>query len=126
MKLEIIDGEVLIAEEIKTTLQTAIVKKHYGMEKKIKVEIPKTALTLNEQVDITFTWQKFDLTSETWLDDPTNSDLIKLDIDGEKIELQPENGTDTLIFSSAEPGLVVIKTDNLGVDNATLEVTVNA
>lgn len=106
--------------------QHVIIKTYHGMYQKIKANCPKTKLVLNEQANIVFTWQKFDLNAETWLDDPTNSEPIKLDIDGKKIELQPENGTDTLIFSSAEPGPVTIKTENPGVDNAYLEVQVNA
>lgn len=83
---------------------------------------------LNESIDIVFTWQKFDPPVEDWVDDPTNNDLIKLVIgDGIKAELQPIDGTDTLVFSSAEPGLVTIKTENPGkVSNTALEVTVSA
>lgn len=124
--LEILtNGQIMLVDAI----GDAIVKTPYlsgTMEKKIKAKIPKTSLTLNEPISITFTWHKFNLDAQDWLPDPENTEPIRLDIDGEKLELQPENGTDVLTFSSAEPGLVTIKTENPGVDNAALEVTVNA
>lgn len=123
------NGQVLQVEEVDNGGQVATIKTPYlggAMERKVKAEAAKTALAVGEQVNITYTWQKFDLTAETWIDDPTSNDPIKLDIDGVKLELQPVNGTDTLVFSSAEPGVHIIKTENPGVDNALLEVTVNA
>lgn len=120
------NGQIFLVTEVQTKTQTAIVKTYYGMIKKIKIQTQKTVLAVNEQVDIQLLWQKFDLSARDWLYDTTNNDPIKLDIDGVKEELQPLDGTDTLIFSSAEPGPVIIRTENPGVDNTTLEVTVNA
>lgn len=106
--------------------QDKYIKLLVGCRQKLVSQKQVHDLPLNESVGIIFTWQKFDSAVETWLDDPTNNDPIKLDIDGVKEELQPVNGTDTLVFSSAEPGLVTIKTENPYVDNVILEVTVSA
>lgn len=126
MYFEIADGEVLLSEEVETSSQRAVVRKHHGWEKKIRAEADKTVLVINEQANIIFIWQKFDITTGDWLDDPMNAGPIELDIDGVKLELQPVSGTDILVFSSGEPGPVVIRTENIGVDNASMEVTVNA
>lgn len=120
MKVE--NGQVYI---ILMTRAGSEIEYSIGQEKKIKIEAPKVSITLSEQVAIAFTWQKFDLTTETWLDDTANTDSINLDINGTKETLQPVNGSDTLTFSSAEPGSYIMKTENPGVDNASLEVTVN-
>lgn len=105
------------------TVNNAIIKKHYGMEHKIKITADKTDVTLNEVININFSWHKFNTESEDWLPDTENQEPFQVNIDGEKLTLPIG---ETLEFSSAEPGPVTIKTENPGVDNVALEVLVNA
>lgn len=122
-------GEVLvITEQEEVDGSITSIGTSAGRERKIKVQTPKTILITGEQAIITFTWTKFDPTTKTWLTDPENTDPIQISITGptgtRTEELDPVNGVDTLAFSSAEPGIHIIKSVNPGADNSYLEVTV--
>jgi hypothetical protein len=126
MLYEVISGEVLTVEEVTTSNQTAVIKKHFGMERKIIIFSPKTALALNEPLIITFQWQKFNSETEVYQSD-ISAEEMTFQVTGQSADtLQPIDGVDTLTFSSAEPGTYTIKTLNPGVSNDSLEVVVSA
>lgn len=119
------NGQVLRVEEISTKNQTAIVKKHHCMEKRVLAEISKTQLTLGEEIAVGFRWQKFDIESERYVDDSSNNENFQVDIAEIQEAVSPTNGVGQIIFSSDEPGEFIIKTVNPGVDNAEIKVVVS-
>lgn len=120
------NGQIMIIKEVVTGIQIATVEMPIGMEKRLFSESAKNNIALNESLIIRFRWQKFNLEAGSYEDDYDSNDIIKIDVAGTKDELQPVNGTESITFSSAEPGTYTIRTENTGVDNAFLEVTVNA
>lgn len=122
-----VSDQIMEVVEKVTKHQTATIKKHHGMAKRLVVACDKTEIALNEELLITFKWQDFDLNvAEDWVDYPAKTTPILIDVAGITDELIPENGEAGILFSSAEPGTHIIKTVNPGVDNAYLEVVVNA
>jgi hypothetical protein len=119
-------GQVLKIIERVTNHQTATIKKPYGMAQNIAVSCEKTSLLAGEELLITLKWQEFDLELSDWVDNIEKTDAINIDVSGVTDQLIPENGQAAIIFSSAEPGMHIIKTINSGIGNAYLEVTVNA
>lgn len=126
MVFELDNHEVLSVVEEVTQNQTAIVKKHHCMLKKILVTAEKTLLGIDEQLTINFEWQIFDLSLGEYVPNSTDEE-ITFQINSLPLEtLSPVNGTDTLTFSAAEPGTYTIKSTNPLVDNGVLEVVVSA
>lgn len=98
--------EVLSVEEVVTTKQTAIVKKHYTFVKHIKAEVSNNI--------ITFRW-------ETWEEESLPFEPVEVEISGELIE------TATLTLEEPEleltgEGQIIVKTLNEKVKNVELVV----
>lgn len=128
------NGQILEIKEIVTDMQTAISQKHYGMSKKVEMVAEKIELVAGEELTVNLQWLDFDLIEEDWLPcdrrfpfqvQIAQKTLTDLEVK-QTGEVETQDGTGQLIFSSAEPGTFVIKTVNPGVDNASLEVFINA
>lgn len=126
MNFEILpNGQVMQVEEI----AGAVIKTPYigcAMDRRIFISAPKTIIEVGEQLNITFQWQKFNTEIGTYEPDPTTDEIVFQVNDQPADTLQPLDGQDTLIFSSLEPGTYTIKTLAPNVNNASLEVVVNA
>lgn len=120
------NGQVLKIEGVITDNQTAITKKPFGMEKRITAAATKNTAQVNETVEIAFQWQRFNADAETWVNDQENVEPFMLNASGKTDDLQPVDGAESIVFSSAEPKTHIVKTVNPGVENVRLEVAINA
>lgn len=127
------NGQVMEVVEVVADNQPsgkATVEKPYlggTMENKISITAPKTSIALNEQLQITFRWQKINLETRAYENDHTNNLPITVQInDLTPEELAPVDGSDYITFVSAEPGKYSIRAVNAGVSTDMLEVLVSA
>jgi len=116
------NGQVLKVEEVKTKVQTAIIKSHYTFKDKVAISVEKTTLQIGEEINIIFKWQEFNLSDGMHKDNPANNSPITAKINEQEVGLIPENGQAILEFSSDEPGTYEITTTALESDAITLEV----
>lgn len=116
------NGQVLKVEEVKTKVQTAIIKSHYTFKDKVAISVEKTTLQIGEEINIIFKWQEFNLSDGMHKDNPANNSPITAKINEQEVGLIPENGQAILEFSSDEPGTYEITTTALGTDTIILEV----
>jgi len=100
----------------------------YCREKKIAGEINKSLTIIDQPVTISLNWKKFDLTQEVYVDDLDNTNdfnIFILDDTGTELltDIVPvTDGEFTISFPQA--GEYIIKTTNVGVDNAKIKVVV--
>lgn len=100
---------------------------HYCYTKRIAINAPKTIISTNEILAITFSWEIFSLETESYEPDPAEEPIIYQvnDLASDTLD-NLVNGSDTLLFSSAEPGTYIIRSNNHAVGNSFLEVVVSA
>lgn len=110
------NNQVMRVYEVSTTEQTAEVEKPHCMFVKIQIAAPKTVLELNEEININFQWQLFDLQQGQHIDDSTYTKPFDIVVNGSPIQLIPVDGAYSLPFSSAEPGTYVIRSNVPGTD----------
>lgn len=128
--LTILDnGQIMKSVQVVTSKQQAIVITPYlggAMERKITISAPKTSISLNEPLIISFSWLRFSLGAEAYETEPVADPITYQVNDTDPDTLEPVEGVDTLNFSAAEPGTYIIRSLNPEVDNGSLEVTVSA
>jgi len=125
MQFEVVGDEVLSVEEVVTSSQTAIVKRHYKFLKQIVLNTTTNITNINVPIQITVKWQDWqgnDLLEET-------SDIkITITGTGQSAEqtLTPANGQIEFDFESSVAGTFIIQTGvDFPCDFAELEVIVN-
>ncbi|MCL6479556.1 MAG: hypothetical protein K6T65_14315 [Peptococcaceae bacterium] len=97
-----------------------------GPSRKIKVSCEKINVIAREQTTILFTYQKYNIDTKSWENDNEANEPITVLVNNDKLELTPLNGADSLIFSSDEPGVFLIKTDNVNIRNTSVSVEVTS
>lgn len=123
---EVNGHEILKVEEVVSKNQKAVIKYHYGMLNKVKLSVNKVTIQANgsDTATITLQWQKFDIEQERYVDDQINTTPFKVDIAGVVDDVNQNDGTATIQFSSAAAGEFEIKTVNPNVDNTSVKVVV--
>lgn len=121
------NGQVLINIEKISDRQPngkAVIQEPIGMQKKIFITPDKTNILVNNAINVTLQWQKFDLEQGLHKDDLENNEPFKINVAGEVAEITPVDGVATVQFSSVTAGEFVIKTVNPDVDNQSMKVVV--
>ncbi|GBF34156.1 hypothetical protein DCCM_3268 [Desulfocucumis palustris] len=128
MNFEVIDNVVMTVKEVVTPSQVAIIKEFYCFEHKTSVTTDKSNI-LNNGVDmavIAFKWQRFDVETGSYIDNPTDNTDIIVNIAGTQAVITPVNGVAEVTFSSAELGEYVIESINPQAENGKVTVIASA
>ncbi len=118
------NGQVLRIREVTTKTQTAVVKEHYAWERKVAISTNSAQINIGDAAVIKFEWQKFNINDGMHKNDPTKNVPITAKINGQEVELIPENGQTILEFSSDEPGTYEITTTTTALETDTITVEV--
>ena len=128
MKLIIKEHEVLSEKEVTTKSgKTHIVRKGYCKLYKINPSMQEVGIKTNEEVNISFEWQKFNIETEEYQKDEEKDDAFQVEIikpDGETYDTMELPAGEELEFSAEEAGEYTIRTRNSKVGNAEIKVVV--
>ena len=127
MNFEIVNDRIMLTREIKTNKQTVIATETYGFEYKIVSSEVEKEIKVNEEANIFFEWQRFNIDQEEYQKDEEKNDLIQVEIvkDDEVLETEELEPEEELEFSAEEEGEYIIRTANSKVDNAEVKVVVS-
>ena len=115
----------LIFRERKT--KKSLINEFFTMESGIKITVSKNKININETVNVSFSWLKFDIEAGAYKNDEEKTDNIEVEIikpDGEVFDTVNLSPGEELSFSSEETGEYLIKTVNQSVENAEIKVVV--
>lgn len=120
--MEIINGEVLTVEEVKTKNQTAIIKKHFDQVYHIKLTTDKTTILANGVDTATITARIYN-----YLNEPQDFEGIEItfELNGEIIVETTIQGEASIPFISEEPGSFIFTARTPGYRSGEIEVTAN-